>query len=325
MTLLFFFPTVVTSYMRLGTTAPTPPPSAFVGIRQVPKLFKGPHRIHVISAFFVQQSLAFGMIAWIQGFSELRSVSLCVVDAILTAPAVVGIVNLVAFLQVSAMALLGLRGYLEQRIAKSEKSGVAGAGSIEKGVHIGRTDTIRTFGFDRAPSPELPPAPERKTAELLGREDSKIGWPSNVRKFGDEETLPGRVSPAGSNPFVDPTEAALVSPRVYNAKLGGFEDDRSPAFPPGAPNLAAASRPDGELRPSSEIDPQSRYVSYAAPPMPGQEQIRTPGLQRYESFSRPLNARPSGEESRVGYGEVNQAGPREGGNAYGYGGYGYGR
>lgn len=322
---LFFIPTVITSFMRLRTAAPIPPPSAFAGIKQLPKLLKGPHKIHLISAFFVQQTLAFGMISWIQGFSDLRSISLCVVDAILTAPAVVGLVNFVLFLQVSSMALLGLRAYFEQRIVKKEQELEKGDVTVvvEEKRDLKRNDTIKTFGFDlsfNTDSPERPPLTERKTVDLLGREDSKIGWPSNVRKFGEEDAIPGRRSiSVGSNPFIDPNDKPITSPRIYNPKLGGFEDDRSPALPnfprPPSTNYGGADR-DMEFRPSSEIDPQSRYISLApaqtpALPKESEEQVI---LRRYESFSRPLNTRPSGENVRIRYDGMQEEMP----NPYGY-------
>lgn len=107
--------------MRLRSTSPTPPSSAFKpGIKGVLSLLKGPSKIHLVSAIFVQISLALGMLAWIQGFSVLRSISLCAVDAVLKAPAVVGLMNIVSFTQVGATALIVVRQYLESLIAKRE-------------------------------------------------------------------------------------------------------------------------------------------------------------------------------------------------------------
>ncbi|KAF2676878.1 hypothetical protein K458DRAFT_436943 [Lentithecium fluviatile CBS 122367] len=321
--LIITIPTIVVSLFRLRTTVPQPGPPAFINIKGVPALLKGPQKIHLYSGILVQNALGLGMFAWIQGWNDLRSISLCVVDAVLTANAVVGLTNLLLLLQISATAIFGLRHYLETRIAKMEKLEEKEPGApgtvvdygAEKlpGVHtnVKRSDTMKTFGFDNRPSP-LPAT--RQTAELLGREDSQIGWPSQVRKFGEEDTLP--VRDTSPNPFQTTMAQpiALVSPRVYNPKLGGFEDDQSPMFPPTKTEGQAREQVDergdsfGDFRPSSEVDPESRFVSYAVPlqPQTQGEEGKMPGghIRRNESFSRPFEGRPSGESMRERYEEV---------------------
>ncbi|KAF1952393.1 hypothetical protein CC80DRAFT_572612 [Byssothecium circinans] len=350
---LILIPTVVTSFMRLRSTAPPPPPSAFAPkIKTFPSLFKGPSKIHVIAAFLVQLSLAFGMLSWIQGFALLRSISLCVIDAVLIAPTMVTLLNAVLFIQVGATVLLIIRQYFETRIAKREAE-IAKNGEVTtlpnggKDIGVARNDTIKTFGFETkptspSPSPppslssqqqQRPPLNERNTKELLGREDSRIGWPANVRKFGEEDTrLDNRQQLQATQPqpgmlqrtiSPSPFMAPIVSPRIYNPKLGGFEDDRSPLLTrfEAAPRRPPPIRPRrslsddgtemsyGDLRESSDLDPQSRYQSYAPRPLrSADEEEQGRMLQRNDnSFSRP---RPSGEDRRE----------RE----RGYGGFGFG-
>ena len=284
---------------------PIPPPSTFLFKNQLAAM-KGPHKIHVIANMLVQQTLFLGMISWSEGFRDLRSISVCVIDAVLTAPLLVGLLNVVLFMQIGATGLLFARFLLERRLAQS------GPGAVtynEKGGtrNRKRTDTIKTFGFDSTPMPiERPNLVERRTADLLGREDSQIGLPMNARKFGETDPHPGnRVPSMSSNPFNDPAEQ-IVSPRVYNAKLGGFEDDRGPAFLMPGPNnttgdaygynYANSYTANNDFRPSSELDPDSRYASYAVPEAPATARLNdmdlsgTPGptLKRFESFSRPI-------------------------------------
>ena len=286
---------------------------------------KGPHKIHIISNMLIQQTLGVGMISWVQGFMDLRSISLCVVDAVLTAPVLVGVMNLVLFMQIGSTGLLIARFILERRLARSGESGQSGetyddATFFEKMKipKIKRTDTMKTFGFDSAPPLlERPPLAERNTADLLGKEDSQIGLPMNARKFGEVDPHPGtRVVSTSGNPFADTSEQ-IVSPRVYNAKLGGFEDDNNPAYPPPVSytnipsvsnytdtntfnnntynnNIYNTYNNDAAQtgRASSEVLSQSRYVSYAASAVRIDENnlSGTPGptLKRFESFSRPI-------------------------------------
>ncbi|KAJ4288941.1 hypothetical protein N0V90_011282 [Kalmusia sp. IMI 367209] len=313
---IFLFPSVIVGFIRLRTTVPIPPPSAFLFRNQIAAM-KGPHKIHIIANILIQQTLAFGMISWIQGFSDLRSISLCVVDAVLTAPTVVGVLNLILFMQIGATSLLIARFILERRIAKNGAGEHGDVVYFEKGGKNDhkRTDTIKTFGFDSSPASE--PIPARRTADLLGKEDSRIGWPVDARKFGEEDPIAATVRDTSTspNPFMNPAEQ-LVSPRVYNAKLGGFEDERSPAFPVLPPTNAINNPPaaQDQFRPSSELDPQSRYVSYATPRVDEREMSGAPGptLRRYESFSRPLTRVAAEDNLRVRE-------ERTAANQYGYG------
>lgn len=301
---MFIIPSVAFGVMRLRTSAPIPPPSAFLFKNQIAAI-KGPHKIHVISNMIIQQTLGFGMISWIQGFVDLRAISLCVIDAVLTAPMLVGIMNLVLFMQIGSTGLLFARFILERRLAQGGEA-YDDDDFLEKPriTKKSRSDSIKTFGFDTAPPPtfERPPLVERRTADLLGKADPQIGLPMNARKFGETDPHPGtRVLSVSADPFADPGEQ-ILSPRVYNAKLGGFEDDNGPAYP--IP-LSDANLPNGDYttynsnniartvgRASSEVNTQSRYVSYAASVIKIDENnlSGTPGptLKRFESFSRPM-------------------------------------
>ncbi|KAF1965396.1 hypothetical protein BU23DRAFT_561137 [Bimuria novae-zelandiae CBS 107.79] len=310
--LLVLVPAVILSFMRLRTAVAIPPPSAFLFKNQLAAM-KGPHKVHVIANTLVQQTLAFGMISFTQGFSDLRAISLCVVDAILTAPTIVGLLNLVLFISIATNGLLIARFILERRLAQSSRAEHGDVVLTEKAgrPNMNRSATMKTFGFDSTPVPAIPRRPtlaERRTADLLGRADSQIGFPTDARKFGEQDPQdphPGiRIL---SNPFVHPEEQ-LVSPRVYNAKLGGFEDECSPAFP--LPKLDTNFdnnyAPSNGLRPSSELDPQSRYVSYAPPSRqqyPERDIIGTPEptVRRLESFSRPMKAPKSPTHTELGW------------------------
>jgi hypothetical protein len=212
---------------------------------------KGPHKIHIIANMLAQQVLGFGMISWIQGFLDLRAISLCIVDAILTAPILVGIMNLVLFMQIGATGLLIARFILERRIAING----GGRGDAEKGAK--RSDTMQTFGFDTAPPSNRPPLVERRTADLLGKEDTQIGWPLDARKLGDQDSLLGNSAPpASSNPFVEPRE-----------QPGGPEGERRSLFPPLRPSKVTPNY----HRPSSEHVPQHSFIGDAPPQIDTQD------------------------------------------------------
>ncbi|KAL5384903.1 hypothetical protein DPSP01_005009 [Paraphaeosphaeria sporulosa] len=277
--LIFIVPAVALSFMRLRTNMPIPPPSAFLFKNQLAAI-KGAHKIHIIANMLIQQVMAFGMISWIQGFSDLRAISLCIVDAILTAPMLVGIMNLVLFTQIGATGLLITRFILERRIALS------GGGNVyvnEKPPK--RSDTMQTFGFDSAPPSNLarPPLVERRTADLLGKEDVGIGRPFETRRLGSSRDLdvhPGDRLPS-PNPFADPGQQQQQQQR-------GSDGERRSLFPPFRPSQTASNK---GHRPSSELL-GSRFINYA-PPEAEEENLTggSPGptLKRFESFSRPLN------------------------------------
>ena len=59
-------------------------PRAFVGLKGPIELAKSPQRIYFFSGLSMQLLLILGQIAFVQGFTTLRAVSLCVVDAFFT-------------------------------------------------------------------------------------------------------------------------------------------------------------------------------------------------------------------------------------------------
>jgi hypothetical protein len=123
--LALLLPAVILSIIRLRSSLPHPSSSAFAGIKGPIALVKTSRRIYLLSGILTQLLLGLGQFTFIQGFSTLRAISLCVVDAILTSTAVAGIVSFVLMIQISATALVGIRAWLEQHIAKKETAGVS--------------------------------------------------------------------------------------------------------------------------------------------------------------------------------------------------------
>ncbi|KAF2472801.1 uncharacterized protein BDR25DRAFT_366007 [Lindgomyces ingoldianus] len=310
LTFLLIPPTAILSIRRLNTTIPLP--SSSFAFKSLLMTLKSPARIHVIPTILVQFLLQFSTLAWILGFSELRSISLCVVDAILTAPVVVGAAMALLFAQVGAMSLVGLRVWFEQRIARSpspspspstvleSRSGSGNVSAMDGSIK--RSSTFQTFAYRSSGAAATRPQHlTRNTEELSGREDSKIGWPSNVRKFGD--ATPDERSM--SDPFHDPVQNPF-SPtrRVYDEKLG-FEreipvDERDRG---GELEKYVAYQP----RRSEEWDDRRErernsglYPGYAQPRKSGEEERDSGSFSRYQSFSRPRPS-ASGEEIRIGY------------------------
>lgn len=260
--------------MRLRTNTPIPPPSAFLFKNQLSTL-KAPYKIHIVANTLIQQALGFGMISWIQGFSDLRAISLCIVDAALTAPVVVGILNVVLFAQIGATGLLLARFVLERRIALNSGSDVSSSEKTAK-----RSDTMRTFGFDSASPLTRPPLLERRTADLLGQEDSQIGQPFDTKKLGSQEVdvHPGKLVVMSPDPFADPGQQ----------QQGNSGDRRISLFPRLRPTHTVSNRPSSEV-----LGQQNRVIDYT-PPKAGEQDLGggSPGptVNRFASYSRPRGA-----------------------------------
>ncbi|KAJ4983546.1 hypothetical protein SVAN01_10962 [Stagonosporopsis vannaccii] len=229
--LLFVFPTVGFTIARLRSEALYPVPANFSGVKAPFALFKSPdQRIYIISGVLVQLLFALGQLTFINGFSALRSISLCLVDAILTSNAVAGLMGLLLMVQITATGMVGIRTWLEQHIAKREKAGIQPTTIIEAGGKV-RKDSIATFGFggtrSNAPAPldlQRPSLVQRNTEELKGFADEKISTPFNVRKEGATESTDfdnprslTRQPSAGlrENPFLSPAEQRDLDERVY--------------------------------------------------------------------------------------------------------------
>lgn len=232
--LIFILPTVGFSVFRLRSEALYPLPAAFSGIKAPIALFKSPEqKTYLISGILVQLSFALGQIAFMNGFSTLRSISLCVVDAVLTSNSVAGLMGLLLMVQITAAGMVGIRTWLEQHIAKRERAGVQRTTVIEAGQGV-RKDSIATFGFGNTrsniPAPlnlSRPSLSQRNTEELAGFADEKISTPYNVRKEGvsteDYEPSPptrpqlSRQPSEGlrENPFLSPDKQRDLAERVY--------------------------------------------------------------------------------------------------------------
>lgn len=229
--LIIVGPTVGFTIARLRSEALYPGPATFSGIKAPFALFKSPdQRIYIISGILVQLSFALGQVTFINGFSALRSISLCIVDAVLTSNSVAGLMGLLLMVQITAAGLVGIRTWLEQHIAKRERAGIQRVNVIEAGGKT-RKDSITTFGFGgtraNVPPPldlERPAPVQRNTEELKGFADEKISTPFNVRKEGATESTdfsnPRQLSRQPSaglreNPFLSPAEQRDLDERVY--------------------------------------------------------------------------------------------------------------
>lgn len=315
------------SIIRLRTTIPHPSPAAFAGFKAPVALAKTPQRIYLISGFLTQLVLALGQFAFIQGFATLRAISLCIVDAVLTSPAIAGVVSFVLMVQISATALVGIRAWLEQHIAKREAAG------IERGIGTEfnekfRKSSIQTFGFDRKdPPPPLDlsikrkPVSKRKTHDLKGFEDGAISTPFNVRKEGST------ISPA-TNASLSPETRDQA--RTYNPKTGGYEYDpedndsdtfytftvglkstpkMNSATTPAQSSDYVSARPSSDLfdpmrspRPQIAKGPKKEGVTTADlfPPPPQRQQSRLTSKSIGSSYSRPFDGRTPGRDSFLG-------------------------
>ncbi|KAG9195272.1 hypothetical protein G6011_00392 [Alternaria panax] len=242
--LIFIFPAVGFTVVRLRTELPHPDPSTFAGVKGPVALAKTPQRIYLISGISTQLLLGLGQFTFLQGFATLRAVSLCVVDAVLTSTSVAGLI--------SATALVGIRAWLEQHIAKKETLGIKPMMTAGFGRH-GRSDTMATFGFDRK---DPPPAlnfsskksklSQRKTDELKGSEDNGISTPFNFRKEGSIAEADTR-----EDPFLSPEERLNYQERgIYNPKTGGYTYPVQSMNNNDFYNMSATY---GERRPSSGV------------------------------------------------------------------------
>lgn len=218
--------------IRLRSEALYPAPATFSGIKAPFALFKSPdQRIYLVSGILIQLVFALGQITFINGFSTLRSISFCVIDAILTLNSVAGLMGLLLMVQITAVGMVGIRTWLEQHIAKLEKAGVRRMTKVEVGTKL-RKDSDATFGFggtrrSNAPPPldvYRPSLVQRNTEELKGIADEKISTPFNVRKDGITDSTaferPRQIirQPSTSlreNPFLSPTEQQDLDERVY--------------------------------------------------------------------------------------------------------------
>jgi hypothetical protein len=284
--LIFLFPTVGFSVVRLRTDIPHPTPSAFSGIKGPIALAKTPQRIYLISGISTQLLLGLGQFTFLQGFSTLRAISLCVADAVLTSTSVAGLVSLVLMIQISATALVGIRAWLEQHIAKKEAAGVVRTTTINA-AGLKRSDTMATFGFDRKDPPSVlnftstkPKLIQRKTEELKGSEDNGISTPFNFRKEGSINEQETR-----EDPFISPEERLNYQERgIYNPKTGGY------TYPVQSMNYEDGdfynmSTTYGERRPSSGVfDP----LRSPRPPMAGDMGPRMTGVTVQDLWPPPM-------------------------------------
>jgi hypothetical protein len=326
--LIFILPAVGFSIARLRTTMPHPSPSAFVGFKGPIGLAKSPQRIYFMNSVSIQLILVLGQFTLLQGFKTLRAMSLCVVDAFFTSASAVGLVSVLLMMQMSATAMIGIRAWLEQRIAKKESAGISPRNASPAFKHA-RTDTIATFGFDNKDAlPAIGVATtrgsdfSRKTEDLKGSEDSAIGAPFNFRKEGsiNEQNAPNNSNNNAKDnvaPFLSPEERDNYQDRgIYNPKTGGYiQATRNDDYY----NTQAAY---GERRPSSGVfdaqlspiprilhaGPKTSNVSTKdlwPPPMPESERFHSKARTHKtmsSRYSRPIDGNVPVRDSFMGYG-----------------------
>ncbi|KAI4694137.1 uncharacterized protein J4E84_002718 [Alternaria hordeiaustralica] len=320
--LIFLFPAVGFSIVRLRTEIPHPSPAAFAGIKGPIAVAKTPQRIYLVSGISTQLLLGLGQFAFLQGFATLRAISLCVADAVLTSASVSGLVSIVLMIQISATALVGIRAWLEQHIAKKEAAGMTRTTTVGSSG-LKRSDTMATFGFDRKDPLSVsrlittkPKLTQRKTEELKGSEDSGIGTPFNFRKEGSINE-----AEAQDDNFLSPEERINYQERgIYNPKTGGY------TYPVQSMNYGDEefynrSTTYGERRPSSGVfDPllSPRPPMAAAtgprmtgvtvqdlwpPPMPASLYMTTRTQKTVSSrYSRPIDGNVPVRDSFMGFG-----------------------
>jgi hypothetical protein len=282
--LIFIFPTVGFSFVRLRTKLAHPTSSAFAGLKGPIALAKTPQRIYLISGVSTQLLLGLGQLAFLQGFSTLRAISLCVADAVLTSTIVAGLVSFALMIQISATALVGIRAWLEQYIAKKEAAGVKPTTTSSLGG-VKRSDTMATFGFDRKDPPSVlnltstkPKLTQRKTEELRGSEDDGISTPFNFKKEGSISEPDTR-----EDAFLSPEERLNYQERgIYNPKTGGYT---YPVQSMNNDDYYNRSATYGERRPSSGVfDP----LRSPRPPMAAATGPRTTGVTVQDLWPPPM-------------------------------------
>ncbi|KAL6708012.1 hypothetical protein ACN47E_003446 [Coniothyrium glycines] len=229
---ILVLPAIGFSFSRLRTTLPHPASISFTGPKGAITLARTPSRIYLFSGVLIQLVLGLGQFAFIQGFATLRSISLCVVDAVLTSSAIAGLLSFVLMLQIGATVVAGFRAWLEQHIAK--RSIAHGEPTVTTISVEARKPSFQSYTFDRKAAPPAlnlsrPTLVQRNTDDLKGFEDGAISAPFNARREGSVSSptgVPANVFSAGF-PRHD------NSPRTYNPKLGGYQyetDDMNEFF-----------------------------------------------------------------------------------------------
>jgi len=266
-TFIFLFPAVGVTIVRLQTDLPHPSPSAFSGYKGPLALVKTPQRIYLFSGVATQLLLTLGQLVVLQGFSTLRSVSLCVIDAFFDSIAATTVVSIILMVQISATAIVGFRAWLEQHIAKRVTAGVKRTSSPAFSIHK-RSDTMATFGFDRKePPPALdltatrPRLPTWEANALKGEEQIGISAPFNILKDGSIRERDSR-----SSHFVSAEEQQHYQERgIYIPKTGGYvpANAKFGGSTPPVPSIPFAPR-SADL-PSRDIPRAPNFASSTTP------------------------------------------------------------
>ncbi|XP_014554401.1 hypothetical protein COCVIDRAFT_39714 [Bipolaris victoriae FI3] len=327
--LIIILPTFGLGVARLRSTMPHPSPSAFVGLKGPIELLKSPQRIYFLSGFSIELILILGQFAFLQGFTTLRTISLCIVDAFFSSDSSAGIVSILLVVQVSATALVGIRGWVEQHIAKNVSAG--NSPRTESSIfNPGRHDTMATFGFDKKDAPAAFNQAVRRrsnfsgrTEDLKGSEDSGIGEPFNFRKegsIGEQGGVQVKDRDAVGH-FLSPEERDNYQERgIYNPKTGGYMQQQQQAITNGDYYNSLAAY--GERRPSSgifdpQLSPSPRIMATGPkmsnvstkdlwpPPMPESERLYSKARAANSvssRYSRPIDGNVPVRDSFMGFG-----------------------
>jgi hypothetical protein len=270
-TAILVLPAVFFSVIRLRTQIEYPPIAYFAGVKAPFSLFKTEKRVFILSGFLTQLLLSLGQILVVNGFVTLRSISLCVVDAVLSSDVVFALAGVLLMAQLGTTGMTAVRAWLEQHIAKRQAAGAENAVILEKG----EKNSVVTSTIERKPISNSGPA----TANLKGFADSKIGAPFNFRKEDAESDFSPPYArnfsnePNG-NPFLSPQEQRdNENNRAYNPRKTGYESTYTSAIDDIVSQYDERDNYKG--RPSSELYPS--YTATRPPPPPPSAPKKTDG------------------------------------------------
>jgi hypothetical protein len=261
-TAILVLPAVFFSFIRLRTQIEYPAIAYFAGVKAPFSLFKTEKRVFILSGLLTQLLLSLGQILVVNGLVTLRSISLCVVDAVLSSDIVFAVAGVLLMAQIGTTGMTAVRAWLEQHIAKRQAAGAENAVILEKG----EKNSVITSTIERKPLSNSGPT----TANLKGFADIKIGAPFNFRKADAESDFsppyaPKSTTEPNGNPFLSPQEQRdNENNRAYNQRKTGYESTYSSAMDDIVSQYDKRDSYTG--RPSSELYPS--FTATRSPPPP---------------------------------------------------------
>ncbi|KAF2196049.1 hypothetical protein GQ43DRAFT_436338 [Delitschia confertaspora ATCC 74209] len=171
LTLMFTPPTVYLSLKRLSSSMVIEGSCFEIlpFLRLLRRPFSLPLPVYV--AFTHQLVLGFSGLAWGSGFAQLRTMSLCAIDAVFTTSISVTLVTVAVSVQLCAMAAVAVRIFLERRMAGYDPHDINNDNDnrSEKGE--------KRLKHDKGDGGEV----MIRTPDLEGKEDHRIGYPMLMR------------------------------------------------------------------------------------------------------------------------------------------------